>query len=372
MRVLLVFGGPSVEHTVSIISARSVAAAVDPARFRVVPCYRTSDEKWATVEESAAVLRTKIEAVADRGVPIPEHVLHLPAGTSEPEALARAGEVEVAFPLVHGTWGEDGTLQGYLESCNLPYVGAGVRASAVGMDKAAMKAIFRDANLPTARSEVIGLADPERNDASALEEKVRHLGLPLFVKPVNAGSSIGITKVKAWSELLAAVDLAFRFDEKILVEEGLDVREIECAVLGDLVADCAPPGEIIPGHEFYDYDDKYFDDRSASVIPAKIEPDVAEAARTLAIRIFHAIGCSGLARVDLFLERATGRLLANEINTLPGFTSISMYPKMWGAAGLAYPDLIARLVALAFERDARRRELAASARAFLEAGQGAG
>lgn len=364
-RLLLVFGGPSVEHTVSIISARSVASAVDPGRFRIVPCYRTLDERWASVTDSAEVLRKRIEAVADEGRPLSEQVLHCPRGSSDPAILSADGEVDAAFPLIHGTFGEDGTLQGYLETCGLPYVGAGVRASAVGMDKAAMKAIFRDADLPTPRSIVIRLADPEREDEEILRRRAAPLGLPLFVKPVNAGSSVGITKVKRFDELAAAVKLAFTFDEKILVEEAIDAREIECAVLGDLTADCAPPGEIIPGHEFYDYDDKYFDDKSHSVIPAEISAQTAIAAKILAVQVFQAIGCSGLARVDLFLERESGRLLVNEINTLPGFTSISMYPKMWNAAGLAYPDLISRLVDIAFERDARRRRIAAEARAFL-------
>jgi D-alanine-D-alanine ligase len=366
LRILLVFGGPSVEHVVSIISARSVAAAVDPTRFRIVPCWRTADERWASVAESADRLRRRVDAVADQGTPIPEEVFHLPEGSAEPERLARAGEVDVAFPLVHGTWGEDGALQGYLESCGLPYVGAGVRASVVGMDKAAMKALFRDAGLPGPRYEVVHLADPERRDPARLRKKLEPLGLPLFVKPVNAGSSIGITKVKEWDQLPAAVELAFRFDEKAIFEEGLSVREIECGVLGDLAPECAPPGEIVPGHEFYDYDDKYFDDKSYSVIPAKLDSETAERARRLALDVFVTIGCSGLARVDLFLEKTTGRLLVNEINTLPGFTAISMYPKLWAAAGIPYPELISRLIDLGVERDRRRRTLAGEARAFLE------
>jgi len=361
-RLLLVFGGPSAEHTVSIISARSVAAAVDPATLRIVPCYRTTNDRWATVAESLEVLRTPIDAVADEGRPIPDAVLHLPTGSAEPARLAEAGEVDVAFPLVHGTFGEDGTLQGYLEACGLPYVGAGVRASAVGMDKAAMKAIFRDAGLPTPRSVVLHAG----SGADAARPLLEPLGLPLFVKPVNAGSSIGITKVKAWDALAAALELAFRFDEKIIVEEAIDAREIECAVLGDLEPESAPPAEIVPGHEFYDYDDKYFDDKSQALIPAPLPPELAARAQRLAVDGFRAIGVSGLARVDLFLERGSNRLLLNEINTLPGFTRISVYPKAWGSAGLPYPRLVERLVEIAFARAERRARIVRETRWFVE------
>jgi D-alanine-D-alanine ligase len=258
----------------------------------------------------------------------------------------------VVFPVLHGTYGEDGTIQGLLELAELPYVGAGVLASAVGMDKALMKSVFRDAGIPVCRWLVTraGEEAPE-----ALARRVRaELGFPCFVKPANLGSSVGISKVKDPAALAAAVTEAGAYDRKVVIEEAIDAREFECAVLGNDAPEPSVVGELVPSHEFYDYVDKYVDQGARVVIPAPIPSESAETMRELAVRSFRAIDCSGLARVDFFLDRASGRVLVNEINTMPGFTTISMYPKLWDASGLPYPKLVDRLIALALERHAAR------------------
>ena len=267
------------------------------------------------------------------------------------------GRANVVFPIIHGTSGEDGALQGFLETLGLPYVGAGVSASAVGMDKALFKTLMRDAGLPAARAAVV---------RSPSDLGAPPFPLPVFVKPVNGGSSVGVTKVKRPDDLAAAIELALRYDERALVEEGIDAREIECAVLGNAEPRASVVGEIVPGREFYDYDDKYREDRARFVIPADVSERVAGEVQRLAVEAFRAAGASGMARVDFFLERGTDRVLINEINTLPGFTSISMYPKLWEASGLPLSKLLDELIRLALERHEKRQSLSREPPAELE------
>jgi D-alanine-D-alanine ligase len=353
MRVGVVYGGRSGEHEVSLRSAASIIAALDPARYEVVPIAITKDGRWLTGPESLKVL----EAAQRDLAPIPDHgnEVTLPADPTRhgllPLGRGRATPLDVVFPVLHGTYGEDGTMQGLLELADLPYVGAGVLASAVGMDKAIMKSVFRDAGIPVCRWLVtrIGAEEPQ-----ALARRVgAELGFPCFVKPANLGSSVGISKVKDAAGLAPAVAEATAYDPKLVIEEAIDAREFECAVLGNDVPQASVIGELVPSHEFYDYADKYVDQGAEIAIPARLTAETAEAMRQLALQAFRAVDGSGLARVDFFLERS-GRILVNEINTMPGFTSISMYPKLWEASGLAYPALLDRLIALALERHAAR------------------
>ena len=339
LRVAVLFGGRSVEREVSRVSARTIAGAFDPARYEVVPIAISEAGRFLPPSESRALLAAG---------PVPERFRTAdPAGTAVVPAEVAPGRIDVVFPIVHGTTGEDGALQGFLETLGVPYVGAGVTASAVGMDKAVFKAILRDAGIPTPRAVVLrDMADLGRADA---------LPLPLFVKPANGGSSVGVGKVKRREDLGAAAAVAFRYDERVLVEEGIDARELECAVLGNAEPRASIPGEVVPGHEFYDYDDKYRDDKAQLRIPADVPPAVAEETRRLAVEVFRICGVSGMARVDFFLDRGSGAVFLNELNTLPGFTPISQYPMLWKEAGLPLPDLLDRLVRLGFERAEQRR-----------------
>jgi D-alanine-D-alanine ligase len=270
--------------------------------------------------------------------------------------LADAREIarpDAFFPVLHGTYGEDGTVQGLFELAGVPYVGAGVAASAASMDKAMMKALFARAGLPQVEYRVLLRRDPAA-EARVLDE----LSLPVFVKPANLGSSVAVAKVKSAGELAPALDSAFAYDRKVVVEKGVAAREIEVAILGNDTPDASVPGEIVPDREFYDYDSKYSaESRTELFIPARVDAALAQDVRRLGVAAFQAVDAAGLARVDFFLEKATGRLLVNEINTLPGFTSISMYPKLWAASGVPYPDLLARLVVLGLERHAARARL---------------
>ena len=369
MRVGVIYGGRSGEHEISLRSAASIIAALDPARYEVVPVGITKDGRWLTGRDSLEVLQ-----VAQRDLaPLPDHgsEVTLPADPTRsgliPLGRGRAVGLDVVFPVLHGTFGEDGTIQGLLELADVPYVGAGVLASAVGMDKAVMKSVFRDAGLPVCRWLVV--RPGERPDAVAA--RVRdEFDFPCFVKPANLGSSVGITKVKEPGTLAAALAEAAAYDPKVVVEEGVDAREFEVAVLGNDAPEASVVGELVPSHEFYDYTDKYVDQGARISIPAPLPTETADEMRAVALRAFQAVDCSGLARVDFFLDR-TGRILVNEINTMPGFTTISMYPKLWEASGLPYPALLDRLIALAIERHAargkRRFSFTASAPAVPEA-----
>ncbi|MBI2213201.1 MAG: D-alanine--D-alanine ligase [Acidobacteria bacterium] len=349
-KVALLFGGRSAEHEVSILSARSVWEAAPPDRFEVIPVCVARDGAFLKPSASRAVLRS-------RGVD---------TTTGDPEfdfvKWFRKEKLAIAFPLIHGTNGEDGRLQGFLEIAGIPYVGSGVTASAVGMDKALMKQAFVAAKLPIV--DFVAVTETEWRDERrrVMQAVGNSLRLPYFVKPANAGSSVGVTKVRKPDDLAAAVEHALRFDEKILVERGIDARELEVAVLGNDRPSASVVGEIVPGGEFYDYSDKYIDDKSRLSIPAQIPVRVSDSIRALAVAAFRAIGASGYARVDFFLDKGTKKILVNEINTIPGFTSISMYPKLWGATEIKYPALIAELIDLGI---ARSRERAARYKSMM-------
>jgi D-alanine-D-alanine ligase len=340
-RTLLLFGGRSAEHEVSILSARSVANAAPKEKIDFIPLCIARDGRFVTPERSAKILGDN-ETSADGD-----------AGFSM-ESWVRTAAIDCVLPLIHGTGGEDGTLQGYLEMLGLPYAGSGVTASAIGMDKAHMKHAFAAAKLPLVEFVQVHEHDWHNERERILRAVNNALRLPYFVKPVNGGSSVGVTKVKNDSDLGAAIEKAFRFDEKALVERGIDAREIEVAVLGNDDPQASVPGEIIAGREFYDYEDKYVDDKTQLVIPAALPKEKIEEFRRLAIAAFKAIGASGFARVDFFLERGKNRLYLNEINTIPGFTNISMYPKLWEATELKYPRLIERIIELGIERSRAR------------------
>jgi D-alanine-D-alanine ligase len=359
MRVGVIYGGRSGEHEVSLRSAASVIAALDPERYEVVPIAISKAGRWLSGPDSLAQLeeaQRTMSAAPDKGrevtiAPDPTRRTLLPLGAG-PAGRDAPRPLDVVFPVLHGTYGEDGTIQGLLELADLPYVGAGVLASATGMDKAAMKSLFRDAGLPLCRWIVAQTAveTPE----SIARRVAETLGFPCFVKPANLGSSVGISKVNDSAALAAAITEAGAYDPKIVIEEGVDAREFECGVLGNESPDASVIGELVPSREFYDYADKYVEQGARVVIPAELPADTAAEMRALAIRAFQAVDCSGLARVDFFLDRRTGRVLLNEINTMPGFTSISMFPKLWAATGVDYATLVDRLIQLALERHAAR------------------
>ncbi|HLK09995.1 MAG TPA: D-alanine--D-alanine ligase family protein [Candidatus Binatia bacterium] len=354
LRVGVLFGGRSGEHEVSLRSAWRVIRALDPARYEVVPVAIGKDGRWRTGIETLRLLEEAQQALA----PMPDHGVEVTAAADPMRhALVPLGggatvPLDVVFPVLHGTYGEDGTVQGLLELAGIPYVGAGVLASAVGMDKAAMKAIFRDAGIPVCRWLV---ARPATEDAAGLRARIEaDLGYPCFVKPANLGSSVGITKVHGPEELGAALAEAAAYDPKVVVEEAVAAREFECGVLGNETPAASVVGELVPSHEFYDYADKYVEAGARIVIPAPLPAETAAAMQQLAVRAFRAIDCAGLARVDFFLEDGTGRVLVNEINTLPGFTPGSMFPKLWEATGMPFAAVVDRLIALALERHRAR------------------
>ncbi len=343
LRIGVLFGGRSGEHEVSLRSAHSVISALDPHHYEVIPLAIDKQGRWLTGADAARLL-------SGEGVEPPSAHVSPPTAldmTPRPELL---GSVDVVFPVLHGPYGEDGTVQGLLELAGIPYVGCGVLASAVAMDKALSKAVFAAAGLPQVPFLVIKrkrwLAQPEEV-LSSIEAK---LAYPLFVKPANLGSSVGVSKAKDRTSLITALDEAACYDRKLVVEQGIDAREIEVSVLGNDEPIASVPGEIVPAREFYDYTAKYIDDRSALLIPAPLTPEVTAEVRRLAVEAFLSIDGAGMGRVDFLLDRMSNRLYLNEINTIPGFTSISMYPKLWEASGISYPELMDRLVDLALER----------------------
>jgi D-alanine-D-alanine ligase len=362
LRVGVIFGGRSGEHDVSLRSAQAVMGALGDAGFEVVPVGVTRQGQWLHGGDPLAQL------AAESRLPLPEtagvrasangHAAMVPV-RSERFSLERADaglteEVDVLFPVLHGPFGEDGTVQGFLELSDVPYVGSGVLGSAVGKDKIVSKQLFERAGIPVAPWTWV-LRRDWRRDPEAVTAKVeREIGFPCFVKPANLGSSVGISKVHHAGELAGAMTEASHWDRKILIEQGLDARELEVSVLGNDDPVCSVVGEIVPINEFYDYDAKYVDDGSELLIPAPITGEQAETVRELAVRTFRAIDGAGLARVDFFLERPTGAIYLNEINTMPGFTVTSMYPRLWEASGLPFPELVRRLVELAVERHAER------------------
>jgi D-alanine-D-alanine ligase len=356
-RVAVVFGGRSGEHEVSLASAESIMRHMDRSRYEVIPVGITREGRWLLGGDSLQMLRSGYSGGETPALVTAENGSSI-AVRSQPgdERLSNHKlSVDVVFPVLHGTFGEDGTVQGLLELAGVPYVGAGVLSSAVGMDKAVMKALFEHEQLPVPRYLVFTRREWEADPNTVAARAEETLGYPCFVKPANSGSSVGITKAKDRHGLHRSLETAARYDRKILVEEGINGREIECSVLGNDEPTASVAGEVIPHGEFYDYKAKYGDEETRLVIPAPIKDETAEEVRRLAVAAFRAIDCSGMARVDFFLERETGRLYLNEINTIPGFTNMSMYPKLWEASGLAYPELIDRLIHLALERGAEMR-----------------
>ena len=356
-RVAVVFGGRSVEHEVSVVSAGAVQRALDHRRYEPVYIGITREGTWHLLDQppSLPAGAGRLPAVsAETGLEV-----ELARGSRELIALDGSHRgVDVVFPLVHGPYGEDGTIQGMLELAGIPYVGAGVLASAVGMDKAIQKVLFAGADLPTVAHEVVHEREWEE-DADAVEARAGALGYPLFVKPATLGSSVGITKVKLPEELRAAVEEALKHATKALLERAAEgAREIDCGVLGNDDPVASVPGEIVPAAEFYDYRAKYLDDGTKLHVPADVPPDAVEEIQRMSVAAFRAIDCAGMARVDFFVWDRPWRIVLNEINTIPGFTPASMYPMLWEASGLPYAELIDRLVDLALERHERERKKA--------------
>ncbi len=353
-RVIVLFGGRSAEHEVSLLSARNVFMALDREKFDPVLVGIDKQGRWRLASE-----QTLLSATGDPrklGMTGLGDELTVPVRPASTELFNAA---DVVFPVLHGTYGEDGTVQGLLELADVAYVGAGPLGSAIGMDKEVAKRLLAGAGLPVVPWRTIGAAEFAR-DPTAAEARASELGFPCFVKPANAGSSVGVTKVKVPGELSSALRNALLYDRKVLVEAAVDAREIECAVLGNDDPKASVPGEIVVTHKdgFYSYDAKYVDpDGAAWKIPAEIAPETAQRVQTLSVATFRALELAGMARVDFFLDRKTAALYINEVNTIPGFTAISMYPKMWEASGLPARELVSRLVELAVERRRERRAL---------------
>ena len=358
IRIGLVFGGRSGEHEVSLASARSVMANLDSDRYEVIPIGITKSGTWLLGDEPTHALAQGTQtteehttAVTLTGDPTMRRLIPLQGN----EPLRNNGALDVIFPVLHGTYGEDGTLQGLLEMANVPYVGCGVLGAALGMDKEKMKMVFSAVGLPNVEYFVCRRNEWERSPETVMNVVEQSLGYPCFVKPVNLGSSVGINKAHDRSELERAIEVAATYDRKIIIERGINCRELECAVLGNDEPIVSVVGEVLASGEFYDYNAKYIDGKSQVIIPADLPPTIAEEIRRQAIKAFLALDLSGLARVDFFLERETNKVYINEVNTLPGFTEISMYPKLWAASGLPYTQLLDRLIELAIERHTDRQ-----------------
>jgi len=357
LRVGVIFGGKSGEHAVSLASAQSILAAIDRQKYVVVPIGITPAGRWLTGGDPLKALQEGVQSPAgrgSRGVHATEEITSLVIRDAGQQSLARevSERVDVVFPVLHGPYGEDGTIQGLLELADIPYVGAGVLGSAVGMDKSMMKAIFHERGFPIVEFLTIRRYDWDRDPVGVLERIESSIPCPMFVKPANLGSSVGISKVCDHLELERAVALAAAYDRKILVERAIHCRELECSVLGNDSPIASTVAEIVPHREFYDYKAKYTAGLTDIIIPADISGELQGHIRELAIGAFQAIDAAGMARVDFFLEHETGHLYLNEINTIPGFTTTSVYPKLWEASGIPYPALIDRLLQLALERHA--------------------
>jgi len=361
LRVGIIFGGRSGEHEISLRSAQSIVAAIDRERYDVTLIGIDHGGGWHRLDDATFLRLTsaplpKVESSNEEVLLRPR-----PAQGELLDSSMKSGAVlprlDVVFPILHGTFGEDGTVQGLLDLADVAYVGSGVLGSAVGMDKDVQKRLLQAAAIP-----IVPYFTMTRRQWNSTETQLRkaaeQLGYPVFVKPANLGSSVGISRVKAAGDLAAAVEMALQYDTKILVEQGLDVREIEVAVLGNEDAKASVPGEICPAADFYSYEAKYLDEHGAALkIPAPLSDAQTETVRALAVRVFHLLECSGMARIDFFLERTTSTWYVNEVNTIPGFTSISMYPKLWEASGVSYRELLNQLIDLAIARHGERQHL---------------
>ena len=342
-RVGLLFGGSSAEHEVSLISASAIYKNLDKKKYDIISIFISKQGRWRVVDSPHLPPQS-----LNRGQFSP----FLPWSK---DTLADDTEADIYFPVLHGPCGEDGTIQGLFEMADVPYVGAAVLGSALGMDKAMAKTLFSLKNLPVPKHLILLESDWTKDPQTHLSRIKDYFQIPFFVKPANLGSSIGITKVKDRAHCSQAITEAFRYDRKILIEEGIQGRELECSVLGNDDPRPSLPGELIPFREFYDYRDKYQDGKTSFVIPAELPQPISEEIQRISIEAFKAIDCSGMARVDFFCEEKTNRVLLNEINSIPGFTEISMYPKLWEVSGLPFPQLLDRLVELGFERHRQKK-----------------
>lgn len=363
IRIGIIFGGRSGEHEVSLESARSVMGVLDPARYEVVPVGITRDGRWLTGDAWSALAEGHNGSDAATLLPDPNGPGLLRLTPPGGQSLALISKLDVIFPVLHGPYGEDGTMQGLLELANIPYVGAGVTGSAVAMDKAIFKQIMTASNLPVLPWLLVGRHEWLANPAAIIERIEANLAYPVFTKPANLGSSVGISKCGDRAELEAGLAEAARYDRRIVVEQGIDrARELEVAVLGNEEPIASVVGEVRPRRAFYDYVAKYLiepggEEESELLIPAPISAEMAATVRTMAVHAYAAVDCAGLGRVDLLLDDSTGKLFLNEINTIPGFTRISMYPKLWEASGVSYAELVDRLVELALARHRQKAEL---------------
>jgi len=358
VRVGIVFGGKSTEHEVSLQSAKSVVDAIDKEKYDIVLIGIDKRGRWALYDKEQYVLNADNPKLIALNTQNQKEVVLTSSGTSSSfVSLVDRSQtlMDVVFPVLHGPMGEDGTVQGFFKLMNVPFVGAGVLGSAIGMDKDVMKRLLREAGVPIAKFVTI-----RKSHVPAYDELLSQLGAVMFVKPANSGSSVGVSKVRNEGEFKKAIDEAFRYDSKILIEEYVVGREIECSVLGNENPIASVPGEVIPTHEFYSYEAKYIDENGAELkIPADLPDSVIQNIQTIAVRTFQVLECEGMARVDCFVKES-GDVLVNEINTIPGFTKISMYPKLWEASGVSYPALIDRLLQLALERHERDERLKTS------------
>ena len=382
LRVGVIYGGRSGEHEVSIASAASIIKHLDRGRYEPVPIRIEKDGRWTLADKtptaiSAADVIEQARLEGARSIrpgreahlvahPGEDTVLAIERG-SDPRADATGAAtvtgvgLDVVFPVLHGPYGEDGTVQGLLELANVPYVGAGVLGSAVGMDKAVMKTLFAARDLPVGPYSVVLRPEWNRSASAVISRIAGELGYPVFVKPANLGSSVGISKAKSAGELETAMELALQFDRKVVIEAAIPkAREIECAVLGNDDPEASIPGEIVPSREFYDYEAKYLDEGSKALIPAPLTASQVADVQRLSIAAFRAVDGAGMARVDFLIAGETGEMYVNEVNTIPGFTTISMYPKMWEASGVSYTELVDRLITLALERHAEKQQLRTS------------
>jgi D-alanine-D-alanine ligase len=348
LRVGVIFGGRSGEHEVSLVSATSIITALDKNKYEVVPIGVTPSGRWLSSGTTLQMLKS--------GDPVDSEPERFLAPEPQRQALVSVqGEsddkLDVVFPVIHGTYGEDGTLQGLLELANIPYVGAGVLGSAVGMDKIIQKQLYEQAGIPVAKYVWFHSSEAAASPKKVVATIEKHLRYPVFTKPANTGSSVGICKAHNRAELLKALPVAAEYDRKIIVEQGVkDAREIECAVLGNDAPIASIAGEIIPSNEFYDYDAKYVDGKSTAIIPAKLPARILKNVRQYAVNAFRVLDLAGMARIDFFVTKKKNAIYLNEVNTIPGFTSISMYPKLWEATGISYVELLDRLIVLAIER----------------------
>ncbi len=362
IRVGVLYGGRSGEHDVSLCSAASAVEALDKNKYKLTAIGIDREGKWYVQDKPQIIPHKdfgKVLALKKKGKWLVNHFqqnnqLHLYDLTNKNKKVT----IDVVFPVLHGTFGEDGTLQGLLELAMVPYVGADVIGSSVGMDKDVAKRLLRETGIPVVSSITVNKSEWKANTQNIIQSAVEKLGLPLFVKPVCTGSSVGVKKVKEKEQLQKAVNFAFQFDTRVMIEKAIDCREIECAVLGNENPQASILGEIVPKHEFYSYEAKYIDpDGAALIIPAQIDSSLSGKIRKSAIDGYKALGCSGMARVDFFLDKNTNEFYLNEINTLPGFTSISMYPKLWEATGIKYSKLLDKLIELALERHKKKMEI---------------